>query len=74
MNLMKIEQSPWFEAIGSLHEGSLQLFCFPYVGGSANVYRTWQRHLPKQISLSLVHLPGRGSESLKLHSIIDGLL
>jgi medium-chain acyl-[acyl-carrier-protein] hydrolase len=59
VNLMKIERSPWFEAIGQLHEESLQLFCFPYAGGSAHVYRTWQRHLPRQVGMSLVHLPGR---------------
>src|ERR1700742_4467759 len=59
MNLMKIEQSPWFETVGPVHEESLQLFCFPYAGGSANVYRTWQRYLPGHVSMILVHLPGR---------------
>lgn len=57
---MKVPQSPWFEAVGPAHEKSLQLFCFPYAGGSAHVYRTWQRHLPRQVDLALVHLPGRG--------------
>lgn len=56
---MKIEQSLWFEVMGPVQEAALRLFCFPYAGGSANVYRTWQRHLPRQVSLILVHLPGR---------------
>lgn len=38
----------------------LQLFCFPYAGGSADVYRGWQRCLPDQVDICLVHLPGRG--------------
>ena len=52
-------QSPWFETLSPAHEGSLRLFCFPYAGGSAQVYRTWQHHFPGHVSLSLVHLPGR---------------
>ncbi len=52
-------ESPWFETLSPAHEASLQLFCFPYAGGSAQVYRTWQHYLPRHVSLSLVHLPGR---------------
>lgn len=60
MNPIKTPHSSWFEAVGPVHEKSLQVFCFPYAGGSAQVYRGWQQHLPRQVSLSLVHLPGRG--------------
>lgn len=38
----------------------LQLFCFPYAGGSPLVFRPWRRHLPSQVDLCLVHLPGHG--------------
>ena len=37
----------------------LRLFCFPYAGGGASVYRTWQEKLPPQIELCAVQLPGR---------------
>jgi medium-chain acyl-[acyl-carrier-protein] hydrolase len=63
---MKVSQLTWFEALGPAHDESLQLFCFPYAGGSAHVYRTWQRHVPRQVGLSLVHLPGRAKRMSEL--------
>jgi medium-chain acyl-[acyl-carrier-protein] hydrolase len=50
----------WFEHLSPAKVPSLQLFCFPYAGGSAEVYRSWQRWLPEQYDICLVHLPGRG--------------
>lgn len=38
----------------------IRLFCFPYAGGSADQYRSWQRWFPEDVDLCLVHLPGRG--------------
>jgi medium-chain acyl-[acyl-carrier-protein] hydrolase len=32
----------------------------PYAGGTADIYRGWQRWFPEQIDICLVHLPGRG--------------
>jgi medium-chain acyl-[acyl-carrier-protein] hydrolase len=39
---------------------SLRLFCFPYAGGSALLYRNWQLALPAEIEVCPVQLPGRG--------------
>lgn len=36
-----------------------RLICFPYSGGGAAVYRTWADHLPDNIELCSVRLPGR---------------
>ncbi|WP_027818883.1 thioesterase II family protein [Paraburkholderia bannensis] len=41
-------------------EGELTLFCLPYAGGSAAVYREWQQRLPGWIKLAPLHMPGRG--------------
>ncbi|PSB01755.1 thioesterase II family protein [Merismopedia glauca] len=38
-----------------------RLFCFPYAGGSAGVFRAWQRYLPQNIELCPIELPGRGT-------------
>ncbi len=38
----------------------LQLFCFPYAGGSPLVFRGWPDSLPKAVEVCPVHLPGRG--------------
>ena len=35
------------------------MFCFPYAGGSATLYRDWPGHLPDDIELVGVQLPGR---------------
>ncbi|MFZ6030198.1 MAG: thioesterase II family protein [Chloroflexota bacterium] len=37
----------------------LRLICFPYAGGSASVFRQWAQHLPSQIEVCPVQLPGR---------------
>jgi medium-chain acyl-[acyl-carrier-protein] hydrolase len=51
--------TPWFEYAPLAQKGSLRLFCFPYAGGSTQEFRLWKSQLPPQISLCLVHLPGR---------------
>ncbi len=38
----------------------LNLFCFPYAGGSAAVFNSWRRYLHRQIELVAVELAGRG--------------
>jgi surfactin synthase thioesterase subunit len=38
----------------------LTLFCLPYAGGSAAVFREWSARLPETITLVPLNLPGRG--------------
>lgn len=40
---------------------ALRLFCFPYAGGGASVYRTFSKALPVAIDVCAVQLPGRES-------------
>ena len=51
--------SRWFESLLNASAPQLRLFCFPYAGGNANMFREWQRHLGPRIDVCLVHLPGR---------------
>lgn len=37
----------------------LRLFCFPFAGGGASVFRSWARALPPTIEVCPVQLPGR---------------
>ena len=37
----------------------LRLFCFPYAGGGASIYRGWPDELPHEIEVCAVQLPGR---------------
>ena len=38
-----------------------RLFCFPYAGGGASIYHTWPEHVPAEIEVCPVQLPGRES-------------
>ena len=42
-------------------QSRLRLFCFPYAGGTAAVFRNWSQFLPAEIELCAVQYPGRGS-------------
>ena len=40
-------------------DARLRLFCFPYAGGGAMIYRTWYQEFPASIDVCPVQLPGR---------------
>ena len=40
-------------------EASVRLFCFPYAGAGASVFRSWAALLPPWVELCAVQLPGR---------------
>ncbi|MGC2743716.1 MAG: alpha/beta fold hydrolase [Candidatus Angelobacter sp.] len=49
----------WFERLPA-QGPTLRLYCFPYAGAGADVYRSWQQWFPQKVQICLVHLPGRG--------------
>lgn len=51
----------WFACPKPNPQASLRLFCFPYAGGRASVFRTWPDDLPTTVEVCPVQLPGRGS-------------
>jgi len=38
----------------------INLFCLPYAGAGAGIFRGWEQRLPDWVGLRPVHLPGRG--------------
>jgi len=40
---------------------NLRIFCFPYAGGGASAFRVWPAHLPAEIEVCAVELPGHES-------------
>ena len=40
-------------------QAALRLFCLPFAGGGASVYRTWGSQLPGSVEVCPVQLPGR---------------
>lgn len=53
--------TPWLNLFQHNPKASLRLFCFPYAGGAASIFRNWADHLPADIELCPVQLPGRGA-------------
>ncbi|MCB0207836.1 MAG: thioesterase [Anaerolineae bacterium] len=40
-------------------QARLRLICIPYAGGGASIFRTWPAHLPNDVDVWAVRLPGR---------------
>ena len=52
--------SNWFKKYSYTNNPKLRAFCFPYAGGSANIFSGWSDHLPSNIDLFAIQAPGRG--------------
>ena len=39
--------------------GRIRLFCLPFAGGGSAFYHPWKEHLPADIELAKIQLPGR---------------
>jgi medium-chain acyl-[acyl-carrier-protein] hydrolase len=52
--------SPWLGYHRPSPQAKLRLFCFPYAGGGASIYREWARAFPSSVEICPVELPGRG--------------
>jgi len=65
----------WFPRVKRSPTARLRLFCFPYAGGSALIFRNWINFFGSQVEIYPVQLPGRGQ---RLHetpfSSMDTLL
>jgi medium-chain acyl-[acyl-carrier-protein] hydrolase len=48
-------------------QAHLRLFCFPYAGGTAAMFREWPRYLPPEVELCAVQYPGRGT---RMHELL----
>lgn len=46
-------------------QARIRLFCFPYAGGGATIFRSWPEYLPAEIEVCPVRLPGRESRLLE---------
>ncbi|MEZ5490833.1 MAG: alpha/beta fold hydrolase [Gammaproteobacteria bacterium] len=51
--------SKWLFPVKENEKATIQLICFPFAGGGASVYSSWQESLSPTIQLRPVQLPGR---------------
>lgn len=51
--------SPWFLVQRPAPQARMRLFCLPHLGGLATVFAGWNSHLPSNMELQAVQLPGR---------------
>lgn len=53
--------TPWLKQWTPRPQARLQLFCFPFAGGTSQIFRTWPADLPEAINVLAVELPGHGN-------------
>jgi surfactin synthase thioesterase subunit len=56
---MKAAKTRWIAYRQVKPHARLRLFCFPYAGGGASIFRSWGSYLPDAVELCPVQLPGR---------------
>jgi surfactin synthase thioesterase subunit len=56
----------WIAFRQPVPEARLRLFCFPYAGAGALIFRTWSDGLPADVEICPVQLPGRGTRVREL--------
>jgi surfactin synthase thioesterase subunit len=61
-----VSTTAWISSHKQKPQTRLRLFCFPYAGGGASMYRTWGEDLPAEVEVCPVHLPGRDDRLLEL--------
>lgn len=52
-------RDPWIFCPRPNPSAQMRLFCFPYAGGTAALFRSWPENLPADVEVVAVQLPGR---------------
>lgn len=53
--------SKWFVRKNVNQKDAIRLFCLPYAGGNASIFRAWHDYLPAFAEVCAVQYPGRGA-------------
>jgi len=53
------EANLWVGRVPLNPQARLRLFCFPYAGAGASIFRAWSDDLPPEIEICPIQLPGR---------------
>jgi medium-chain acyl-[acyl-carrier-protein] hydrolase len=67
--------SPWCVRTPGREDAAVRLFCAPFAGGGAHIFREWSRLIPENIELIALELPGRGRRQPESpHRSLDPLI
>lgn len=74
-----LKQSPWFSCYSPRVNADFRLFCFPYAGAGASVFRQWAAAADPSIEVQGVQLPGRESRLREplltdINLVVDALI
>ncbi|GHO83341.1 thioesterase II family protein [Dictyobacter formicarum] len=72
-----MQRSPWIVSRQTYPKN--RLFCFPYAGGGASIYRLWPQALPPEVEVCPIQLPGHetriGEEPIdRLQALLPALV
>lgn len=56
-----MKQSKWVVKFKHNPNCNLKIFCLPFAGGGATMYRTWAQYLPESVEVCAIQPPGRES-------------
>lgn len=59
--MIKRVSTPWIAYSRSHSQAHFRLFCLPYAGGAASIFRDWPLYLPGDVEVCPVQFPGRES-------------
>jgi medium-chain acyl-[acyl-carrier-protein] hydrolase len=71
-------RDPWVTRPRPRPHAYLRLLCFPHAGGGASAFRAWPDHLPADVEVCPVQLPGREQRMLepaidRMEPLVDAL-
>lgn len=55
----QVSLTPWLLPFSNRKRARVKIFCFPYAGGSASMYRSWSDALADTVEVLGIQLPGR---------------
>ncbi len=69
----------WFWRPKPIEHPAVRLVCFPYACGGTQTFRTWPGHLPPEVEVNAVQLPGRERRYTeppfrRLDALVDALV
>ena len=58
---MSLFQSNWFSLLFPNSKAKLRLFCLPYAGGNAVIFKSWAKNIMSDIEIVAIQPPGRST-------------